>query len=65
MDLTEFRNFHTGNFFKAWYILQHYRGARPFIAEITRSVFIAEHQNIKYEKLSSNTINIFGVYQKQ
>lgn len=38
--------YHTGDFFKAWYILQHYRGARPFITEMTRTVFIAGHTNL-------------------
>lgn len=33
--------YHTGDFFKAWYILQHYRNAKPFITEMTRKVFIA------------------------
>ncbi|WP_423775259.1 DUF3289 family protein [Chryseobacterium taklimakanense] len=37
--------YHTGDFFKAWYILQHYRNAKPFITEITRKVFIAGHSN--------------------
>ncbi|KIA84139.1 DUF3289 family protein [Kaistella jeonii] len=27
--------YHTGDFFKAWYILQHYRSAKPFFTEIT------------------------------
>ncbi len=26
--------YHTGDFFKAWYILQHYRSAKPFITEV-------------------------------
>ncbi len=30
----------TGDFFKAWYILQHYRNAKPFITEMTRSIYI-------------------------
>jgi hypothetical protein len=33
--------YHTGDFFKAWYIQQHYRSARPFITVMTRRVFIA------------------------
>ena len=33
-----FPKYHTGNSFKAWYILQHYRTAKPFITEITTSV---------------------------
>lgn len=33
--------YHTGDFFKAWYILQHYRNAKPFITEMKRKVFIA------------------------
>lgn len=32
--------YHTGDFFKAWYILQHYRSAKPFITEIKNSVHI-------------------------
>lgn len=32
---------YTGDSFKAWYVLQHYRRARPFIVEIKESVFIA------------------------
>lgn len=32
--------YHTGDFFKAWYILQHYRTARPFITEFRREVFM-------------------------
>lgn len=30
----------TGDAFKAWYILQHYRSAKPFITEMSRKVFI-------------------------
>jgi hypothetical protein len=33
--------YHTGDFFKAWYILQHYRRARPFITTMRRTVFKA------------------------
>lgn len=33
--------YHTGDFFKAWYILQHYRSARPFITVMKRKVFMA------------------------
>lgn len=33
--------YYTGDFFKAWYILQHYRSAKPFITEMTRTVFIS------------------------
>ena len=33
--------YHTGDFFKCWYILQHYRSARPFITEMKRRVFMA------------------------
>lgn len=32
--------YHTGDFFKAWYILQHYRSAKPFITEFSKSVYI-------------------------
>ncbi len=32
--------YHTGDFFKAWYILQHYRSARPFITEMKREVYL-------------------------
>ncbi|WP_294281831.1 DUF3289 family protein [uncultured Chryseobacterium sp.] len=32
--------YHTGDFFKAWYILQHYRSAKPFITEMERNVVI-------------------------
>ncbi len=32
--------YHTGDFFKAWYILQHYRSAKPFITKIEREVMI-------------------------
>ncbi|MFV0306098.1 MAG: DUF3289 family protein, partial [Moheibacter sp.] len=38
--------YHTGDFFKAWYILQHYRSAKPFITEIKNSVYIGD--NSKY-----------------
>jgi hypothetical protein len=33
--------YHTGDYFKAWYILQHYRNAKPFITEMKRKVGIA------------------------
>ncbi|QCE42450.1 DUF3289 family protein [Psychroserpens sp. NJDZ02] len=33
--------YHTGDFFKAWYILQHYRSAKPFITEFYRSVYLS------------------------
>lgn len=33
--------YHTGDEFKAWYILQHYRTAKPFITEMNRSVYIS------------------------
>ncbi len=33
--------YHTGDQFKAWYILQHYRRAKPFITEMSRKVFIS------------------------
>ncbi len=33
--------YHTGDFFKAWYILQHYRIAKPFITEMTKKVKIS------------------------
>jgi hypothetical protein len=33
--------YHTGDFFKAWYILQHYRTARPFITKMTRKIIVA------------------------
>ncbi|MET0067184.1 MAG: DUF3289 family protein [Candidatus Thiodiazotropha sp.] len=36
--------YHTGDYFKAWYILQHYRTARPFITQMTRKVFIGGHR---------------------
>lgn len=36
-----FPQYHTGDFFKAWYILQHYRGAKPFITKMTRIVPMA------------------------
>lgn len=32
--------YHTGDFFKAWYILQHYRSAKPFITEMERTVYL-------------------------
>lgn len=32
--------YHTGDFFKSWYILQHYRNAKPFITEMKREVYI-------------------------
>ena len=32
--------YHTGDFFKAWYILQHWRDARPFITEFQREVVL-------------------------
>jgi len=32
--------YHTGDFFKAWYILQHWRDARPFITEFRREVYL-------------------------
>jgi Protein of unknown function (DUF3289) len=32
--------YHTGDFFKAWYILQHWRDARPFITRFHREVFL-------------------------
>jgi hypothetical protein len=32
--------YHTGDFFKAWYILKQYRSAVPFITEMKRKVFI-------------------------
>ncbi len=35
--------YHTGDQFKAWYILQHYRSAKPFITEMRRKVFISGH----------------------
>lgn len=37
--------YHTGDFFKAWYILQHYRSAKPFISEIKNSVYIGGNSN--------------------
>jgi hypothetical protein len=40
-----FPQYHTGDYFKAWYILQHYRTAKPFITEMKRKVFLA--RNIK------------------
>jgi hypothetical protein len=30
--------YHTGDFFKAWYILQHYRTAKPFTTEMEESI---------------------------
>lgn len=36
-----FPKYHTGDQFKAWYILQHYRKCRPFITEMSRSVFLS------------------------
>ncbi len=33
--------YHTGDFFKAWYILQHYRSAKPFITEFYRNVYLS------------------------
>ena len=33
--------YHTGDQFKAWFILQHYRSAKPFITEISRNVFLS------------------------
>ena len=33
--------YHTGDYFKAWYILQHYRNAKPFITEMTKKVKIS------------------------
>ncbi|HFE47711.1 MAG TPA: DUF3289 family protein [Chromatiaceae bacterium] len=33
--------YHTGDQFKAWYILQHYRTAKPFITEMSRKVYIS------------------------
>ncbi|EKT3967188.1 DUF3289 family protein [Flavobacterium psychrophilum] len=33
--------YHTGDCFKAWYILQHYRDAKPFITEMTKKVKIS------------------------
>ena len=33
--------YQTGNCFKAWYILQHYRNAKPFIAEMKKTVKIS------------------------
>jgi len=32
--------YYTGDFFKAWYILQHYRSAKPFITEMKKKIFI-------------------------
>ncbi|EHR72523.1 Protein of unknown function (DUF3289) [Burkholderiales bacterium JOSHI_001] len=32
--------YHTGDLFKAWYILQHWRNARPFITRFHREVFL-------------------------
>ncbi|MET0029300.1 MAG: DUF3289 family protein [Candidatus Thiodiazotropha sp.] len=32
--------YHTGDYFKAWYILQHYRNAKPFITQMTRKVVV-------------------------
>lgn len=37
--------YHTGDGFKAWYILQHYRSARPFIVEMKRPVYLAGKLN--------------------
>lgn len=37
--------YHTGDCFKAWYILQHYRNAKPFITEFKRTVFIGGNAN--------------------
>jgi hypothetical protein len=36
-----FPQYVTGDCFKAWYILQHYRSAKPFIVIMKRTVFIA------------------------
>lgn len=36
-----FPKYHTGDEFKAWYILQHYRTAKPFVTEMNRSVFLS------------------------
>ncbi|WP_455204779.1 DUF3289 family protein [Kaarinaea lacus] len=33
--------YHTGDFFKAWYILQHFRTAKPFITQMQRKVFVS------------------------
>ncbi len=33
--------YHTGDFFKAWYILQHYRSAKPFITEVKLHVAVS------------------------
>ena len=33
--------YYTGDYFKAWYILQHYRNAKPFITEMTKKVKIS------------------------
>ena len=38
-----FPQYHTGDYFKAWYILQHYRTAKPFITEMKRKVFLAKN----------------------
>lgn len=32
--------YHTGDFFKAWYVLQHYRNAKPFITEMQCTMFV-------------------------